>query len=319
MGVETGEWLELLRTDYLDGYVREGGAAVKFAVVRDRAAGTVLLSDIERQATSLDYVVARVDAAHVRVHLMQDLFHEVARKVPWQELARDFVRKSYRELGLEVSGSDLTIEHVASENRRNRAILQSELRRNLEELLANSTELAKDFRIAIFWLCLAEVNRPGGDNTDAQAILDWLTGDLRLVSTVKRLLIFRKIGRHNARAMLSSLGAWCRLAGRPGLVLVLDVRQLMCGKRTDVGPGECYYTPAAVLDAYEVLRQLIDSTDETRGVFCIALAEPGLFDDDRRGVKVYKALYERIWPDVRLRQRPNPLSSLAELGEPGEA
>lgn len=315
MGVETGEWLALLRSDYLEGYVREGGAAVKFAVVQDRAAGTILLSEVERQAASLDYVVARIDAAQVKVHLMQDLFHEVARKVPWRDLARQFVRESYRDLGIEATDDDLTIERVAAASRRDQTILNVELRRKLEELLANSKELGKDFRIAMLWLCLAELNRPRGDSADAQAILDWLTGDLRLVSAVKRLLIFRKIGRHNARAMLSSLGSWCRLAGRPGLVLALDIRQLMRGKRTEVGPEERYYTPAAVLDAYEVLRQLIDSTDDISGVFCVVLAEPGLFDDERRGVRVYKALYERIWPDVRLRQRPNPLSSLAQLGD----
>ena len=113
--------------------------------------------------------------------------------------------------------------------------------------------------------------------------------------------------------MLASLAAWCRMAGNPGLVITIDIRQLLVPRRAEVWPEQHFYTPAAAMDAYEVLRQLIDATDELEGVLCVVLAEPALFDDDRRGVRVYKALYERVWPDVRLRQRANPLSSLAEL------
>lgn len=67
------------------------------------------------------------------------------------------------------------------------------------------------------------------------------------------------------------------------------------------------------MDAYEVIRQLIDSTDDLAGFLSVIVASPQLFEDEKRGVKAYKALYERIWPDVRLRSKPNPLSALASL------
>ena len=67
------------------------------------------------------------------------------------------------------------------------------------------------------------------------------------------------------------------------------------------------------MDAYEVLRQLIDSTDDRRGLLSVVLARPELFEDEKRGVKAYKALYERIWPDVSLKAQTNPLSVLVSL------
>jgi hypothetical protein len=316
VAIESREWLGLLRDEYLDDYIRQGGAAVKFALVADDGAGTALIEEIGRTAVGLDYLVASVSAAKVRIHLMQQLFHEVARQTPWQELARRVVRRCYSESGLQLpEDGDLGIEAVAERNQADPAFLRVELRQQMHGLLGRSHELAKDFRVAMLWLCMAQVSRPGGGGTDEEAILDWLRGDLRLISAVKRLLIFRKIGRHNARAMFSSLGAWCRLAGLRGLVLALDVRQLSVPRRAEAAEDTFFYGPAAVMDAYEVLRQLIDATDDLTGVLCVVLAEPRLFEDERRGVRIYKALYERVASDVRLRQQPNPLSALAELAD----
>jgi len=313
MEVAQREWLQLLREEYLDDFVRGGGAAVKFAVVADRPAGTLLLAAVERAAADLGYLTARVDAAHVRVHMMQDVFHAVANRMPWDRLARAVVARAYARAGLRVEAGDLNLERVAAANMLDASILRVRVQQDLEDLLSRSSELAKDFRFAMLWLCIAQGMSSSSQRADEQAIVEWLQGELRLISAVKRLLIFRRIGRHNARAMLASLGAWCRMAGNPGLVVTLDIRQLGVARRADARRDEHFYTPAAAMDAYEVLRQLIDTTDELEGVLCIVLADPALFEDDRRGVRRYKALYERVWPDVRLRQRANPLSSLTEL------
>ena len=47
------------------------------------------------------------------------------------------------------------------------------------------------------------------------AVLDWLRGDLRQISALKSALIFRRVGRHNARHMLF---AWVTL----GSLVVTD-------------------------------------------------------------------------------------------------
>ncbi|WP_217914011.1 BREX system ATP-binding domain-containing protein [Miltoncostaea marina] len=311
MSVSSAEWLGLLRREYLDDFVRQGGAAVKFAVVDDPAEAARVLGTVAHQAEEAGYLVLGVDAARVRVHMMQEVFFEVARQVPWRQLARRAVRGYYVESGYRVPDDDLSAEAVAALNGVDAAMLNAELRQRIHDMLGRGDELAKDFRVAMLWLCLAEIWK-GRSREDSAAIIEWLQGDLRLISAVKQYLIFRKIGRHNARAMLSSLSAWCRMVGLPGVVLTLDIRRLGVAKRAEV-PDGVFYTKAGVLDAYEVLRQLIDATDDLRGMLCVVLARPELFDDDRRGVAIYKALYERVWPDVRLRQRDNPLSALATI------
>jgi len=315
MSVASAEWLGLVRREYLDDFVRQGGAAVKFAVVSETDHGARVLAAVTEQAEETGYLVVRVDAAHIRVHMMQEVFFEVARQVPWRELARRAVRGYYVESGYRVPEDDLSAEAVAALNGVDPGMLNAELRQRIHDMLGRGDELAKDFRVAMLWLCLAEIWK-GRSREDSAAIIEWLEGDLRLISALKQYLIFRKIGRHNARAMLSSLSAWCRMVGLPGVVLTLDIRRLGVAKRAEVTEG-VFYTKAGVLDAYEILRQLIDATDDLRGMLCVVLARPELFDDERRGVAIYKALYERVWPDVRLRQRDNPLSALANISAVG--
>lgn len=317
MSVERREWFDLLRREYLEDYVRQGGAAVKFVVVADDAEGSDVLRSVVAEAEDAGYLVAQVDAARVKAHMMHEVFFEVARQVPWRELAQRAVRGYYVQSGYRVPVGDLSAEAVAELNGVDVAMLNAELRQRIQDMLSRGDELAKDFRVAMTWLCLAEIWR-GRSREDSEAIIEWLRGDLRLVSALKQYLIFRKIGRHNARAMLSSLSAWCRMVGLPGVVVSLDIRRLGIARRADVTEG-VFYTKAGVLDAYEVLRQLIDSTDDLRGMLCVVVARPELFDDDARGVRIYMALYERVWPDVQLRQRDNPLSAMARIESPGVA
>ena len=70
---------------------------------------------------------------------------------------------------------------------------------------------------------------------------------------------------------------------------------------------------AAALDAYEVLRQFIDATDELRGVLVIAVVPPQLMTDEQRGMPAYTALQLRVADEVRDRRRANPFAALVRL------
>jgi hypothetical protein len=75
-----------------------------------------------------------------------------------------------------------------------------------------------------------------------------------------------------------------------------------------------YYSKAATLDAYEVLRQLIDATDELEGLLVAVLMPPELVADETRGLAAYTALQLRVADEVRDRRRPNPYAALMRLG-----
>jgi hypothetical protein len=80
-------------------------------------------------------------------------------------------------------------------------------------------------------------------------------------------------------------------------------------------PGEgIRYTPAAVIDAFEVLRQLIDDAEAFEGLLVIALADDALTGEDpKRSLNAYDALKMRVSDDVRATGRDNPLAALVRL------
>ena len=69
----------------------------------------------------------------------------------------------------------------------------------------------------------------------------------------------------------------------------------------------------AVLDAYELLRQLIDATDDLVGMLVVAVIPPDLVSDEKRGLPSYAALQLRVADEVRDRRRTNPFASLVRL------
>jgi len=127
-------------------------------------------------------------------------------------------------------------------------------------------------------------------------------------------MIYARIGRHNARTILTSVGRLLMRAGRRGLVLHIDLTRLAEARRPPLPERTgIYYSKAAVLDTYELLRQLIDATDDLVGMLVVAVIPPDLVSDEKRGLPSYAALQLRVADEVRDRRRTNPFASLVRL------
>ena len=193
--------------------------------------------------------------------------------------------------------------------------LDRDVNRQLQHAVFHDYAMVQEFRIAMLRLCQAQLRTGQVTEAEHAAVLDWLRGDLRQISVLRSAMIFRRIGRHNARQLLFSLAHWLAVNGRAGLLLELDVRRFGFARRPQ--PEErhgLYYTKAALLDGYELLRQLVDNTDELAHCCVVVIAGPEFTSDPARGVDAYQALKLRIYDEVRDRNRDNPYSSLVRLG-----
>jgi hypothetical protein len=317
--MDPNEWLEVVRREYLQGFVHDGGAAVKFVVPATPEARRHLRAGLHRAAEQHGFQFAAVDAESTKIHLIEQLFFAVARQLDWDALARAFLARSLAAMGFrlpEARGArdDRSLAALAALNDYPEPLFYTEVSRRVANLLLRDYALAREFRLAMLRLCLAQLD-PAEDPTLHEAVKQWLVGELRLVSGVKRALIFQKIARHNARHLLFSLARWLKAAGKSGLVLALDIaRYADAARPSERGPG-LYYSTTAVLDAYEVLRQLIDATDELEHCFVGVLASPEFLADDRRGLRRYHALHLRVSDEVRDRYRPNPFASLVRVAD----
>jgi hypothetical protein len=313
--IAPSRWLALMEHEYLADYIRDGGAAVKFAVPADTAARLAVREGLRAAAERDGFAFALVDAEVTKIHLIDQVFHHIARQIDWDELTEAFLKRLLSTNGytLPPPADALTLSSLARAN----GLPEDLFRGRIDQLLVGHVfsdyAMAQEFRFAMLHLCEGCL---GIESPELVAsVRDWLKGELRLLSALKRALIFQKIARHNARHMLISLTHWLHLAGRSGLVLALDIARYSDARRPSERGQGLYYSRAATLDAYEVLRQLIDGTDALQHCFVCVLADPLFLSDDRRGMRAYQALEMRISDEVRDRYRPNPLAALARLDE----
>lgn len=312
MMIELPKYLRFVRDEYLAGFVREGGAAVKFAIVSSDADAADVHASMRQHTEASGYVYAVIDAATTKMSMIDRIFHAIARQIPWQDLARTVVKEALDDLRFAVpAGEPLSLEAIARHNDYDLQQLRKDFNRKLRDEIFHDYELAQDFRIAMILLCQAEVIKAPSTQATADAVHMWLRGELRQMALLKEDLIYQKINRSNASHMLYSLGPWIRKAGRPGLVLDFDIRQ--CSVTARALTDQLFYTRPAVLDVYELLRQLIDATDELSSTFILVTATNDFLADQTRGLEKYWALRLRILDEVRDRRMVNPYGALIRL------
>lgn len=318
MYMRPAEWLAVVQKEYLQNFIRGGGAAVKFIVPMEEIDRGELQQALRSAAETEGYLFAGVDAAKTRVHMIDHLFHAIAQQVDWDDLAFSFVARILAENGftLPARRQEFALRRLAELNGRDERLLRQEVHALPEKYLIHNYQMSQEFRIAMIRLCQAQLDPNGMSPVPAEVIKEWLRGGLRRITEIKPALIFHKVARDNARHLLSSLSYWLHLTGKSGLVLALDITRCLVQrpKPRDPQDDSRYYTQAMILDTYEVLRQGIDATDEMEFCFMVVIASPAfLHPDDRRGVYSYDALRMRIWDEVRDRQRVNPFSALIRL------
>ncbi len=311
------DWLRHIDSEYLSTFIREGGASIKFAVTKDDLKPE-LYKAVESKGLGSDYLVVKLDAAALRVHMPQDIFFGVARQVNWRLLARRFILRLAKEYGYGVDD----IDPVDAENifkaigRRNKNLgLESvllELRPELAAGVAKEYRMAKDFRVAMTQLCLCENVHPNQEYR-GQPLVDWLTGGNTRISSVRPFSIYTAINRTTARHFLESAMFWSKHVGYAGTVILLDNSRITLA--SDPKDGHRYYTKAMVMDHYEILREFVDGIDLLSGTLLVIVTNSVFLDEDARsrGFGLYKALMTRIMDDVRDKNLLNPIASLVRL------
>jgi BREX system ATP-binding protein BrxC/D len=314
------EWLGILHHEYLGSFVREGGGAVKFAVFPGEDILKTCQQELEGLAKREGYVLAKVDARFTKAHMVERLFQKIAKQIDWDELAYRFVQRLLEEHGHQIPSDrqEFSLRQVAMLNERKEPMLRRDIQTWMEKSIEGDSGMCREFRMAMIRLCMAQLDAGDSDRVLATAVKEWLCGDLRLVTGVKKALIYQKISRHNARYMLSSLTRWLRLTGQGGLILSLDISRYFMKKNGLPTDGSLSFSPSATMDLYELLRQFIDSADEMEGLLMVVLAPQEFLTDSRRGVDRYEALKLRVWDDVRPKHRQNPLASLVRIQDEHE-
>lgn len=308
-------WVESLGTEYLESYIREGGASVKFAVSAPEGAQR-LDAALAEQAGSLGYFLARVNAADTRVYMPQDIFFAIARQVGWRYLARRMVVRLAEGRDFNTDGVDLATPGniyaaIGAVNGLEAASVIQPLRVEIQEKISQNRRMARDFRVAMSHLCLLE--DADAEGYGGELLLDWLKGINTRISNVRHFFIRTPVNRTTARHYLESALYWIQYAGYSGTVILLDNARVTLSRNPR--DGVRFYSRPMVIDHYELLRELIDSADRLTGTLVVVAAAPDFLDENTqsRGFGIYEALMTRVMNDVRAKNQVNPMASLVRL------
>ena len=312
------DWLEVMDAEYLSSFVPNGGASVKFAVASDELK-VELHSALRERYAGDGMVLVPLDAASRRAHMPQDLFHGLASSVNWRVTARRMILKLAQERVYAVDGIDPladgnVFEAIAEVNGLEHQFVLSNLRPQIQERVYREPLMARDFRVAMTQLCLAEDTR-AGEAYGGQPIIDWLTGSNTRISSVRPFSIYTPINRTTARHFFESALFWLHHVGYQGTIILLDNSRVTLARNPR--DGLRYYTRAMVLEHYELLREFVDTTDRLIATLLVVVTSPEFLEEEAgsrsRGFGVYQALMTRVIDDVRDRNLVNPVASLVRL------
>ena len=313
------EWLEVIKGEYLDGFVRDGGSSIKFAVPVKESLAPLLKTRLQGIGSGLDYLVVRVDSGDTRVHMPQEIFFRIAQQVDWRLMARRVILRLCEDLPYQTNTIDPAADTpilaaISAANDVEESQVDLDLRRRMPGAVTQNREMSRDFRLAMTHLCLAEMDR-GAQSQQGEELIEWLTGRNRRVSSVRRYSIYNSIVRTNARHILESLFNWVKFVGYAGTLVLLDNGRVTL--RRNPRDGQFFYSRPATMDHYELMRELIDSTDRLEGVLMVVLANEDFLDPELRGKGffIYQALYARISDEVQDRNQGNPFSTLVRLAD----
>ena len=310
--LESEEWLRFMRNEYLDNFVKDGGATIKYPIILSSEIISPLVDSIKRNAEESGYLVVHLDAARTKVQMMDQIFFKVAEQIPWREMCQKVILKlaAKRSYAMPEDGEDPLIFRIAKVNQVDADSIIMNLRPLVIEKISKYHKYSKEFRIALTHLCLSTLAKDPEIAYTEEIIFSWLIGKLKSIGDLKSYGIYNRINRTNARYMFESLLRWVRYADYSGLMIIMDIRRLSVGRNPH--DEKLFYTKAQLLDAYETLRQFMDSLERLEGFFMVVIPDTDFLDEDvhGRGIGLYQALRFRVVNEIHDRARENPMATM---------
>lgn len=155
-----------------------------------------------------------------------------------------------------------------------------------QALMANG-EVDIDFRrlICRFWeTYLAESGDSAMLEDRRGRIMQWFSGEGTIGTYRKEFGVQKLVNRSNARLLLRSLGRYSIHAGFTGIVILLDEAEM----------SYSVMRKSELKKAHNNLLHLINSIEESPGLFLVYATTPDFYTDEKHGIQIYGALAQRI-------------------------
>ncbi len=293
----TEGFLNKVRAYHLEGSSTRG--KIRFVSGSWGSGKTHFLRLLREQAFDAGYLVSTVElnADSTPFNKFEQVFFDIVRNITSPEMYRegqmDFAAPFGEVLRRTLLGAPTCGDDAVSHDRLT----------ELKDRLFAAEDIDIDLRRAVsqFW----ETYLPeGGDRATLEnargRLLQWFAGE-GTIGMYRPLGIQKIVSRANARLMLQSLSRFITHIGYRGLVILFDEAEMSYSTMRK----------SNLKQAHNNLLHLINSIDESDGLFLIYATTPDFYIDERHGITIYGALAQRIGkPDDR---PPRPLDRIWNL------
>ncbi|MFC7673268.1 BREX system ATP-binding domain-containing protein [Mycolicibacterium sp. GCM10028919] len=310
--IHPDDWSDVISADLPD-FVGGGGALVRFVVGETPGAAARAKKSLRALASSAKLHFFEIDGSTTRLHFANDLLGAVAEQIDFHEVMTSFLLQTVVEEGYEVPDETkrLVVRDIAEYNRVDPMSVQKVVNARIRSAILQDRRLVRDVRYALFAIA-REVLRGVTAEVASDVPRRWLQNEISSIRELRHYGIVQKVNRYNARGILRSILTWLPNSGWRGSILYIDATRL--AEPRNLRDSTLYYTRAALSDAYEVMREFIDDTDDMSHVLLVYSMPPEFLSVEPRGrgMGAYQALQFRVngFPEAT---HPNPLSNLVVL------
>jgi hypothetical protein len=185
------DWLAVLRKEYLQEFIKNGGAGVKFVVPWEPSSHLALQDGLSRMAREEGYAFVSVDSATTKVQMVDKVFNEVARQIDWDELAHAFLCSTLldSEYLVPADREEFNLAQIAYLNGLDVGEMRAVINNRLRERLSHDYNMTHEFRQAMLKLCQAQLDPQGPGSGDGR-------GGARMAAGRLATSLGLEIGRH---------------------------------------------------------------------------------------------------------------------------
>jgi hypothetical protein len=301
------------KAHYLDSYIADGGAKVKFLKGGPSSGKTRALRAYLSDAEQSGYKAVYLSAKETWLHDFKEIYLAVFDAVGFEGLIDACARRVTEELGYgrdDIPPGTLLADFLMERDSFD-PLTKREIRERLRDMLFRNTWIDNNFAISAALMTSGALGYPALEPAAKDLLLGWYRGSKESrVSALRKLgLSPSRITKYNARHMLRSLIEIIRIAGFRGLAVAVDDLDAIMETSS---LQEIRYTKMRREDTYESIRELIDGLDTFSHFMCCFAFDGSLVDDEAKGFKSYQALWMRIQNEIE-GTRLNRFSDMIDL------
>jgi hypothetical protein len=306
------KWLDHFFEHLLGRYIVHGGSKVKLLVGDTGCGKTHLLKYIKYKAENEGYEVISLTArnASLKLNDITEFYKTIAANIDKEKIISGFCIKVAERLGYAAGIYDG--KHTLLPLLMNDGITRYDAEREIRNAVARVIkEAGFSPSFSAYSFIISRDRMVSGADESTSIANKWLSGEKLERYERQTTSLFEPLQKSNARYWLNSLIKLLNFSEIKGLIVQIDDMESLTEKSEE--SKRFLYTPNAIKDVCELIRQIIDDVELLNRFVLILAGQRSIIEDEKRGFRSYEALWMRLQSGLVPSKKFNAYSDIVDV------